>query len=146
MADWSAVKRTILLVDDNKADAELVKRSLSTGPGAPTLLVASDGVEALRMLRETSFHTALPDLILLDLNLPRKTGLQVLAEFKEDPALRHIPVVVLSSSNSERDVSSAYGLHANCFLTKPMDLDGFEEALRSIEEFWFSRALLPSGR
>jgi CheY-like chemotaxis protein len=142
---WPVTKRTILLVDDNKADVELVRRSLSTGPNAPRLLVADDGVEALRMLREALVrgHSE-PALILLDLNLPRKTGHEVLAEIKEDPALRHIPVVVLSSSNSERDVSSAYELHANCYLTKPMDLDSFADTLQSIERFWLSMAELPS--
>jgi two-component system, chemotaxis family, response regulator Rcp1 len=143
---WPATKRTILLVDDNKADVELVRRSLSSGPNAPRLLVAHDGVEALRVLRETLLHNqAEPALILLDLNLPRKTGHEVLAEIKEDPALRHIPVVVLSSSNSERDVSSAYELHANCYLTKPMDLDGFADTLQGIERFWLSMAELPSN-
>jgi two-component system, chemotaxis family, response regulator Rcp1 len=142
---WPAPKRTILLVDDNKADVELIRRSLSIGPNAPTLLVADDGVEALRMLRETLLREhAEPALILLDLNLPRKTGHEVLEEIKEDPALRHIPVVVLSSSNSERDVSKAYELHANCYLTKPMDLDGFANILQSIERFWLSMAELPS--
>jgi CheY-like chemotaxis protein len=139
------VKRTILLVDDNKADVDLVRRSLNTGPDAPRLLVAEDGAEALRMLRETpSREHALPDLILLDLNLPRKDGHQVLAEIKQDPRLRSIPVVVLTSSSAERDISSAYELHANCYLTKPMDIDGFTEALRSIQNFWLSLAKLPS--
>jgi chemotaxis family two-component system response regulator Rcp1 len=141
------VKRTILLVDDNRADVELVRRSLGAGPAAPRLVVADDGVEALRLLRETpSREHARPDLILLDLNLPRKDGHQVLAEIKEDPRLRHIPVVVLTSSNAERDISSAYELHANCYLTKPMDIDGFTDALRSLQEFWLSFAKLPSPR
>jgi CheY-like chemotaxis protein len=143
---WPVAKRTILLVDDNKADVELVRRSLSTGPNAPRLLVADDGVEALRMLRDALARDhSEPALILLDLNLPRKTGHEVLAEIKEDPALRHIPVVILSSSNSEKDVSSAYELHANCYLTKPMDLDSFADTLQSIERFWLSMAELPSN-
>ncbi len=142
---YQAVKRTILLVDDNKADVDLVRRSLSTGPDAPRLMVAEDGAEALRMLRETpSREHARPDLILLDLNLPRKDGHQVLAEIKEDPRLRRIPVVVLTSSSAERDIASAYELHANCYLTKPMDIDGFTNALRSIQDFWLSLAKLPS--
>jgi two-component system, chemotaxis family, response regulator Rcp1 len=141
------VKRTVLLVDDSQADVELVKRSLSAGPAAPRLLVADDGVKALQILRETpSRDSPRPDLILLDLNLPRKTGHQVLAEIKEDPALKHIPVVVLTSSDDERDVSSAYERHANCYLTKPMDIDEFAEAIRRCEEFWFSVATLPSRR
>lgn len=141
---WSIVKHSILLVEDNIADVELVRRSLSTGPGAPQLIVADDGVEALRILRQKPAALPLPDLILLDLNLPRQTGLQILAELKSDPALKQIPVVVLTSSNAERDVSSAYGLHANCYFAKPMDIDGFAEMLRSIEEFWFSRVILPA--
>jgi chemotaxis family two-component system response regulator Rcp1 len=141
----SAVKHTILLVDDSRADVELVRRYLSTGPTAPQLVVAEDGVEALRILREApSRDRPRPDLILLDLNLPLKDGNQVLAEIKQDPVLRRIPVVVLTSSNAERDIASAYELHANCYLTKPMDIDGFVEALRGIETFWFSVATLPS--
>ena len=141
------MKRTILLVDDNKADVELVRRSIGSGPDAPRLLVAEDGVEAILMLRETpSRANNHPDLILLDLNMPRKDGHQVLAEIKEDPRLRHIPVVVLSSSNAERDISTAYEMHANCYLTKPMDMDGFTEALRAIQQFWLSLAKLPSLR
>lgn len=139
------MKRTILLVDDSKADIELVRRSLSTGPAAPRLVVAENGVEALQLLRAPpSRDNPWPDLILLDLNLPCKSGHQVLAEIKEDPALRFIPVVVMTSSTADRDVSSAYALHANCYLTKPMDIDGFTEALRHIEEFWFSWAILPT--
>jgi chemotaxis family two-component system response regulator Rcp1 len=144
---FPSVKRTILLVDDNKADVELVRRSLISWPDAPRLLVAEDGVEALRMLRETpSREHSTPDLILLDLNLPRKDGHQVLAEIKEDPKLRRIPVVILTSSYAERDISSAYELHANCYMTKPMDIDGFTYALHAIQEFWLSLAKLPSPR
>ena len=143
---WATVSRTILLVDDNKADVDLVKRSLSSGPEAPRLVVASDGDEALRILREAPRDSSPPALILLDLNLPRRNGHQVLAEIKEDPALRHIPVVVLTSSNAERDILGAYELHANCYLTKPMDIDGFTAALRGIEAFWLSLAKLPSHR
>src|ERR1700732_798318 len=108
---WATVNRTILLVDDNKTDVDLVKRSLSSGPEAPRLVVASDGDEALRILREAPRDSSRPALILLDLNLPRKNGHQVLAEIKEDPALKHIPVVVLTSSNAERDILGAYDLH-----------------------------------
>src|SRR5882724_11919792 len=138
------VKHTILLIDDSSTDAELVRRSLSTGPYAPLLLFADDGIAALRMLREAAARGALPDLILLDLNMPCRGGLQVLAELKSDPSLKTIPVVVLSSSRAERDISSAYSLHANSYFTKPMDIDGYAEVVRSIEEFWFSRAILPT--
>jgi len=140
----SNVKPTILLVDDNKADVDLVRRSLSTGPDAPRLIVADDGDEAFRILRENSRDGIRPALILLDLNLPRKNGHQILAEIKDDPELRHIPVVVFTSSHAQRDISSAYELHANCYLTKPMDIDGFTNALRGIETFWLSLAKLPA--
>jgi chemotaxis family two-component system response regulator Rcp1 len=141
------VKHTILLVDDSKAEVELVRRSLSSGPVAPVLVVAENGVKALQLLRKTpSRENPRPDLILLDLNLPCKNGHEVLAEIKDDPALRHIPVVVLTSSYAERDISNAYDLHANCYVTKPMDIDVFAAMLRSIEEFWFSWAKLPSHR
>jgi chemotaxis family two-component system response regulator Rcp1 len=141
------VKHTILLVDDSKAEVELVRRSLSSGPVAPLLLVAENGAKALQLLRNTpSRENPRPDLILLDLNLPCKNGHEVLAEIKDDPALRQIPVIVLTSSNAERDIADAYDLHANCYVTKPMDIDVFAELLRRIEEFWFSWAKLPTRR
>jgi two-component system response regulator len=141
------VKHTILLVDDSKADVELVRRSLSTGPGAPELVVADDGIEALKILRGVNSNKQVrPDLILLDLNLPRKSGHNVLAEIKEDPGFKHIPVVVFTSSSADRDIVSAYGSHANCYMTKPMDIDSFTAALRAIESFWFSQVKLPPSR
>jgi chemotaxis family two-component system response regulator Rcp1 len=142
-----AVKHTILLVDDSKADVELVRRSLSTGPGAPALMVAEDGVEALRILRrEPSQSSPRPDLIVLDLNLPRKSGHHVLAEIKQDETIKHIPVVVFTSSSADRDIATAYGCHANCYMTKPMDIDSFTAAMQAIESFWFSLVKLPSRR
>jgi two-component system response regulator len=142
---WFAVKHTILLVDDSKADVELVRRSLSTGPSAPNLVVADDGIEALKILRDgNSPNSPRPDLILLDLNLPRKSGHNVLAEIKEDPGFKHIPVVVFTSSSAHRDIVTAYGSHANCYMTKPMDIDSFTAALQAIESFWFSQVKLPS--
>ncbi len=138
----SQTKRNILLIDDSAADADLVRHSISTGLSAPNLMVFDDGVEALKMLHANP--STLPDLILLDLHMPRISGLQVLAEIKADPVLKSIPVVVLSSSVEDREICSAYGLHANCFITKPMDVDGYNEALRVIEEFWFDKAKLPS--
>ena len=137
----SLIKRNILLIDDSAADADLVRQSISTGLSAPNLTVFDDGVEALKMLRANP--STLPDLILLDLHMPRISGLQVLAEIKADPVLKSIPVVVLSSSIEDREICSVYGLHANCFITKPMDVDGYIEALRVIEEFWFDTARLP---
>ena len=140
----SKVQHTILLIDDSSADAQLVKRSLSAGPDALRLEIADNGIKALQMLHDASLRATLPDLILLDLNMPRQSGLQTLAKIKADPALKSIPVVILSSSKAECDVSSAYSLHANCYLSKPMDIDGYIEAIRSIEKFWFSSAILPS--
>jgi len=140
------VKHTILLVDDSKADVELIRRSLSTGPGAPELVVAEDGAEALRILRSEPSQIHRPDLIVLDLNLPRKSGHHVLAEIKQDQAIKHIPVVVFTSSSADRDIATAYGSHANCYMTKPMDIDSFTEAMQAIEAFWFSLVKLPSGR
>ena len=140
------MKPTILLIDDSCADAELVRRSLSTGPNSPSLIFAEDGALALRMLRQTASQVDLPDLILLDVNMPRLGGFEILNELKSDPALKSIPVVMMSSSETDRDVDKAYGLHANSYLTKPMDIDGYIKALRSIEEFWFSLTILPGHR
>jgi len=140
------VRYTILLVDDSKADVELVRRSLSTGPSGPNLIVADDGVEALKILRGVTQNGPKPDLILLDLNLPRKNGHNVLAEIKADPGFKHIPVVVFTSSSADRDIVAAYGSHANCYMTKPMDVDNFTAALQALESFWFSFVKLPSRR
>nr|MBA4159070.1 response regulator [Gemmatimonadota bacterium] len=109
------------------------------------LNVASDGVEALAYLRREGQYAGAtrPDLILLDLNLPKKDGREVLAEIKQDPSLRHIPVVILSSSPAEQDIIRAYDLHANCYVTKPVDLDQFITVVKSIEDFWFTIFRLP---
>jgi chemotaxis family two-component system response regulator Rcp1 len=141
-------KRTILLVEDNESDVELVRHFLSSGPGAPQLLVAGDGVEAMQMLRRETPHqdAPRPDLILLDLNLPRKDGKEVLADVKQDPELKNIPVVVLSTSSAELDVTRVYQLHANCYVTKPAYLDDFARTVRGIEEFWLSTARLPGDQ
>ena len=140
------MKPTILLIDDSCADAELVRRSLSTGPNSPSLIFAEDGALALRMLRQTASQVDLPDLILLDVNMPRLGGFEILNELKSDSALKSIPVVMMSSSETDRDVDKAYGLHANAYLTKPLDIDGYTKAFRSIEEFWFSLTILPGHR
>jgi len=133
-------KRTILLVEDNKTDVDLVKRALLDGPLVPALIVAEDGVEALNVIR----GGLRPDLILLDLNLPRKSGHQVISELKEHPEYRRIPIVVLTSSRADRDVFGAYQGHANCYVTKPMDIDEFSNMLHSLQEFWLLHATLPS--
>lgn len=135
----------VLVVEDNPSDIELLRYFLRSSPKHVSLVVAGDGVEALRMLRgEAPYGTPLrPCLILLDLNLPRKDGREVLAEVKQDPALRHIPVVVLSTSDAMRDVSRAYELHANCYLQKPASAKEYERTVRGIESFWLSLAKLP---
>ena len=109
------------------------------------LSVVPDGVEAMAFLRREGAYADAPrpDLILLDLNLPRKDGRGVLAEVKQDPALQHIPVVVLTSSQAEQDIARAYELHANCYVTKPVDLDQFVKIVQSIEQFWFTVVKLP---
>lgn len=137
--------KQILVIEDNQADVELLRYFLRPGPDSPEMVVASDGVEALRMLRgQAPYEKAIqPGLILLDLNLPRKDGREVLTELKEDPQLRHIPVVVLSTSDAAIDISRAYALHANCYLQKPADVDEFERTVRGIEDFWLTLVKLP---
>ena len=135
----------ILLVEDNPGDVRLTQEALREGKVRNNLSVAADGVEAIAYLRrEGEYADAVrPDLILLDLNLPRKDGREVLEEIKADPALRHIPVVVLTSSQAEEDIVRAYDLHANCYVTKPVDLDQFIRVVESIEDFWFTIVKLP---
>jgi CheY-like chemotaxis protein len=135
----------ILLVDDDEGDVLLTKRALQNGKFINILQVAKDGVEALAYLRRKEPFAAAPrpDLILLDLNMPRKDGREVLAEIKQDTALRSIPVVVLTTSDSDRDVFKMYDLQANCYVTKPVDLDQFTKIVREIRSFWLSVVQLP---
>jgi two-component system, chemotaxis family, response regulator Rcp1 len=135
----------ILLVEDNPGDVRLTVEALKEGKVHNNLAVAKDGVEALAYLRREGSHASAnrPDLILLDLNLPRKDGREVLAEIKEDPVLRRIPVVVLTTSKAEEDILRTYDLHANCYITKPVDLDQFISVVRSIDDFWLSVVRLP---
>ena len=125
----------ILLVEDNAADVRLTIEALHEGKVRNSLAVARDGAEAMRMLRrEGEYASALrPDLILLDLNLPRKDGREVLAEIKADERLRQLPVVILTSSEAEQDIARAYELHANCYVTKPVDLEKFIVVVQSID-------------
>ncbi len=136
----------ILLVEDNPGDVRLTVEALKEGRVCNHLSVAGDGVEALAFLRRQGRYADAhrPDLILLDLNLPRKDGRETLAEIKTDPGLRHIPVVVLTTSEAESDVLKAYGLHANCYIVKPVDLEQFLQVVRSIEAFWLSIVKLPT--
>lgn len=135
----------ILLVEDNPGDVRLTIEALKEGKVANEINVAVDGIEALAFLRrEGKYKNApKPDLILLDLNLPKKNGREVLAEIKENSHLKCIPVVVLTSSQAEKDIATTYNLHANCYITKPVDFDQFIEVVKSIENFWFEVVKLP---
>jgi chemotaxis family two-component system response regulator Rcp1 len=135
----------VLLVEDNPGDVRLTQEVLKGGKILNTLIVARDGVEAMACLHREGRFADLepPDLILLDLNLPKKDGREVLSEIKADPALRRIPVVVLTTSRAEEDVLAAYDLHANCYITKPVQFDRFVEVVGSIEDFWLSIVRLP---
>ncbi len=135
----------ILLVEDNPGDVRLTQEALKEGKVRNKLHVVGDGVEALAFLcQEGEYADApRPDLILLDLNLPRKNGREVLAEIKEHPNLRRIPVVILTVSQAEEDVLRTYDLHANCYITKPVDLEQFIKVVASIEDFWLTIVRLP---
>jgi CheY-like chemotaxis protein len=135
----------ILLVEDNPGDVRLTREGLREGKVQNNLSVAPDGVEALAFLRREGKYTdaARPDLILLDLNLPKMDGREVLEVIKADASLHNIPVVVLTSSQAEQDIVRAYDLHANCYITKPVDLDQFIRVVHSIEDFWFTVVKLP---
>ncbi|HUZ74958.1 MAG TPA: response regulator [Stellaceae bacterium] len=135
----------ILLVEDNAGDVRLTREALRDGHVHNNLTVAKDGVEALAMMRREPEHgeAPRPDLVLLDLNLPRMDGRQVLAELKNDPELRRIPVVVLTTSKAEEDVLRSYDLHANSYITKPVDLDQFMKVVQTINEFWLTIVTLP---
>lgn len=137
----------ILLVEDNPGDVLLTQEAFRRGKVHVRLEVAEDGVEALRRLRREGEHKDYPrpDLILLDLNLPKKNGFEVLAELKESDELRRIPVVVLTSSGAEKDILQTYDLYANCFIQKPVDLNQFIKAMSVIDEFWFTVVKLPEG-
>ncbi len=136
----------LLLVEDNPGDVWLTKEAFKSGQVPVNLNVAVDGVEAIDFLRQLGkFQDApRPDLILLDLNLPRKNGREVLAEIKADPDLHRIPVVVMTTSKAPQDVEYAYDLNANCYIAKPLQLDDFMCVVQSIEDFWLTRATLPA--
>ncbi len=136
--DAGGVPIEILLVEDNPGDARLTREALRDAKVRNRLHVAADGVDALAFLRREGKHAAVPkpDLILLDLNLPKKDGREVLDEIKRDDGLRHIPVVILTTSQAERDIAESYRLRANAYVTKPVDLEQFLKVVRSIEHFW----------
>jgi len=135
----------ILLVEDNPMDVIVTREALSEGKVCNNLSVAQDGEEAIEFLHRKGGYASVPrpDVILLDLNLPKKDGREVLSEIKNDPALQDIPVIVLTTSKAEEDVLRSYQLHANCFITKPVNLDQFTKVIRSIEGFWFEIVKLP---
>lgn len=135
----------ILLVEDSPGDVRLTREALGEAKVANRLHVVGDGVEAMAFLRREGAHAAAPrpDLVLLDLNLPRMDGREVLAAIKGDPDLRTIPVVVLTTSDAEADVLRSYNLHANCYLVKPVDVDRFFDQVRSLEGFWLAVVKLP---
>ena len=135
-------------MEDNCGDADLAREALVTSKIRNTLSVVGDGEEAMAFLRGTGKHAGAPrpDLILLDLNLPKKDGREVLAEIKADDDLKRIPVVVLTTSQAEEDILRSYNLHANCYITKPIDLHQFLNVIRAIEEFWLTIVKLPPKR
>jgi two-component system, chemotaxis family, response regulator Rcp1 len=135
----------ILLVEDNPGDIRLTQEAFKDVKLRNTLHVVRDGVEAMRFLRREGEYANVPrpDIILLDLNLPRKDGREVLEEIKQDDVLKRIPVVVLTTSNDESDILASYNLHANCYITKPVDLNRFIQIVKNIEHFWFGIVKLP---
>jgi two-component system, chemotaxis family, response regulator Rcp1 len=135
----------ILLVEDSPGDVRLTREALKDAKMLINLHVASDGIEAMHFLNREGEYADVPrpDLILLDLNLPRKDGRQVLEEIKENSVLMTIPVVILTTSASEEDILRSYRLHANCYISKPVDLDGFLKVIKSIDNFWLSIVKLP---
>ncbi|MGA2300510.1 MAG: response regulator [Candidatus Acidiferrum sp.] len=135
----------ILLVEDNPGDVRLIQEALQDGKLLNRIATVSDGQKALAYLRKQGSYTQAPrpDLILLDLNIPRKDGREVLAEIKADPHLRSIPVVIVTSSQAEEDILRSYNTHANCYVTKPVDLEKFVAVVKAIEEFWVTIVKLP---
>jgi CheY-like chemotaxis protein len=135
----------ILLVEDNPGDARLTREALAVSKVKNTLHHVRDGEEAIAFLRREGAHAHAPqpDMILLDLNLPRRDGREVLEDIKRDPRLVHIPVVILTSSQAEEDILRSYRLHANCFITKPVDLEQLTKVVHGIEQFWFTLVRLP---
>jgi len=147
MTDINKVLRPIeiLLVEDNLGDVRLAQEAMKEAKLLNNLFAVADGEEALAFLRRQGRYAnaVRPDLIFLDLNLPKKDGREVLAEIKSDPDLRRIPVVILTSSGAEEDILKSYNLHANCYVSKPVDLERFVAVVKSIEDFWVSIVRLP---
>lgn len=140
-----AGRRDILLIEDNRGDVQLALEAFAAAGGGHRVHVVRDGEEAAAFLKKEGAFAdrPVPDLILMDLNLPRKDGRELLAEIKSDPALRRIPTLVLSTSRSEKDVQAAYGLHANGFITKPIEYEQLVQIIQKVQDFWFQRVTLP---
>ncbi len=135
----------ILLVEDSEGDVRLIREALKEGKLLNNLFVAKNGVEAMDFLSKSgNFPDAVrPDLVILDLNLPKKDGREVLEDIKTNPDFKRIPVVILTTSSAERDILASYNMHANCYIVKPLDMDQFIEVVKSIEDFWLSIVQLP---
>src|ERR671933_304119 len=138
--------KTIFLVEDNRGDIRLIQEALKKTAAQCEVVIARDGMEAMEYLRQDGeFAGAVrPDLILLDLNLPKKDGREVLAEIKADPSLKHIPIIVLTTSRNEEDIFKSYDLHVNCYISKSRNLSELFKIVRGIEEFWLDTATLPT--
>jgi CheY-like chemotaxis protein len=137
----------ILLVEDNPGDARLLKEAFRDIEVPNNISIVKDGVDAIRFLtkKDEFFSARRPDLVLLDLNLPKKDGREVLSEIKSDDSLKRIPVIVLTTSESDTDIQRVYSLHANSYIKKPVDLEEFETVVKTIEQFWLKLARLPEG-
>ena len=133
----------VLVVEDSPADVRLIREALKSATVPVQIIVAHDGVEAMEYLHHSEQIAALPDLMLLDLNLPRKNGREVLSEVKTSPFLKQIPVLVMTSSRSDEDINQAYALNANCYITKPYDFQEYVNVVQAIEHFWLMTASLP---
>lgn len=134
----------ILVIEDSPSDVRLIREALKDTPVPVRLSVARDGVEGLKHLHSSEYDALeRPDLVLLDLNLPKKNGCEVLAEMKSDPGLKQIPVLVMTSSTADEDITKAYALNANCYITKPGNLTEYIDVVHAIEGFWFLTATLP---
>jgi two-component system, chemotaxis family, response regulator Rcp1 len=138
----------ILLVEDNPADVRLISETFKDFKSRNVINFVKDGAEAMDFLRKRGAYAGMPvpDIIILDLNLPKKTGFEILEEIKKDPGLKQIPVVVLSTSDSDNDIAKAYQLQAACYVTKPVGLDDFIKAVKNIENFWLNTVKLPYGK
>ncbi len=141
-------RKIILLIEDNRGDIRLIQEALKSTSAPCQVFTVRDGVEAMNYLRQEGEYqdSVCPDLILLDLNLPKKDGREVLAEIKADPALQHIPIIVLTTSRNEEDIFKSYDLHVNCYISKSRNLAQLFRIVRGIEEFWLETATLPTSK